>query len=132
MTCPSCGASSFLNKCENCGKEFKDSTVCPVCGVRVGQKPCCCPYCNTLYYSLSCPTCGFTPKAPGSGSEMPSSFPVENNRKRHTALWVLGWIFMPYVAGTVLVSKSKRLPTWAKALISVGIWVLTLAVAFHE
>ena len=63
---------------------------------------------------------------------MPSSFHVENNRKRHTALWVLGWIFMPYVAGTVLVSKSKRLPTWAKALISVGIWVLTLAVAFHE
>ena len=126
--CASCGASSFKNKCNNCGNVFKDGAFCPVCGVAVGQRPRRCPFCKTDYYTRACPTCGFVPKIPGSEPEVRMASQETPAQKRNTILWVLGWIFMPQVAGTVLAAKSKRLPGWAKALIITGIWLLTIAI----
>lgn len=47
--------------------------------------------------------------------------------KRKTWLWVLGWIFMFPVPISILVSRSKKLAVWLKAVIIIAAWVLYLA-----
>ena len=126
--CVACGANSFRYICGNCGNEFKDGVFCPKCGVRVGQKPRRCPFCKTDYYSPACPTCGYVPNVPGNDSNIhdKTAYPQKN---KNIGLWVLGWIFVPPVALTVLVSKSKKLPHWAKVLIIAAVWIFVFIVA---
>ena len=115
--CVSCGGASFVWKCVNCGTEFKDRQVCPGCGVTVGQAIKTCPRCKATYYTLACPSCGYTPE--WTAAQQASGYP---GKKRHTALWVLGWIFFFPIPLTVLIVRSKKLPVWAKALLLVLLW----------
>lgn len=58
--CISCNGNIFDHICDNCGRQFRDGTFCPSCGVKVGQTAKICPECNTRYYSNACPNCGYT------------------------------------------------------------------------
>ena len=128
VVCKFCGASSFVNRCDNCGTEFRGQRTCPNCGVTVGQKAKTCPRCKATYYTLACPTCGYTPdwKAP---EEYSSQAAYSAPARRHTALWVLGWIFCFPIPLTVLIIRAKRLPVWAKVLLLVLLWGYTLGTA---
>lgn len=66
--CPSCGASDFAHKCENCGTVFDNGLYCPQCGVKVGKKEKTCPVCGETYFSNACPNCGYIPNR-ASGNE---------------------------------------------------------------
>ena len=129
QVCTACGGNSFVWRCVNCGTEFKGGRVCPSCGVTVGQTEKRCPRCKATYYTLACPSCGYTPEwtAPQGNTPVP-----ESPKKRHTVLWVLGWLFCFPIPLTVLVARSKKLPVWAKALIIITIWAFSLYIGYYK
>lgn len=125
-SCASCGGKSFRQRCNNCGNEYKEGAFCPHCGVRAGMKPKVCPRCNAEYFSTACPHCGFIEhqrREPNEELASPVYVP-ETKRPRRTWLWVLGWIFMPAIPLTVLTARSKKIPTWLKAVLITLIWIL--------
>lgn len=121
--CSSCGGNSFQYKCNNCGTLFKEGVYCPHCGVKAGQTAKSCPRCGTQYFSNACPSCGYLP---GTPQNVPDYSQPQAATKRHTALWVLGWIFLTPVPITILVVRSKTLQNWLKALIILAVWGIYL------
>ena len=129
LVCTSCGGNSFRHRCPNCGTEFSDGLYCPKCGVMAGQKPKKCPRCGTEYYTDVCPSCGYFPGMNYKNrddDETEEQQPVEEHKKRHTALWILGWIFIFPVPLTVLIARSHTLPKWAKGLLIAAVWIVFL------
>lgn len=59
VSCPSCGANEFRQRCDNCGSVFENAGFCPKCGVKVGSRAKICPDCGATYYSAACPDCGY-------------------------------------------------------------------------
>lgn len=134
MNCPSCGANSFYNVCNNCGNKFKEN-FCPNCGVKAGQNAKRCPVCRAEYFSNACPNCGYLPgmRQTASGNYVHAVTPDNvQPRHRHTALWVLGWIFCFPIPLTILIVRSKSLPGWMKALLLVIIWVAVIALGSNS
>ena len=113
--CSACGGNQFRYKCSNCGNVFDEGQFCPSCGVKFGQKARLCPRCGREYYTAACPDCGYLSGAAGEKT-------VCTEKKRHTALWVLGWIFMFPIPLTILTVRSNRIPTWLKAVIIIAAW----------
>ncbi|MBR3640994.1 MAG: hypothetical protein IKN53_03070 [Oscillibacter sp.] len=123
--CPACGGNSFVHVCNQCGTEFKEGTYCPRCGVRAGEKARTCPECGAEYFSDACPKCGYIPgrervvvERTGAAEEAP--------KKRHTLLWVLGWLFCFPVPLTILIARSGMKKGLKIALIAI-LWAVVLA-----
>lgn len=122
--CTSCAGNSFLYKCNNCGNAFKDGLYCSRCGTKAGQKARKCPYCKTEYFTEACPKCGYLPGKTKTIIEREVLV-----QKRHTAWWVLGWIFMPSVPITILLARSKKLKPWLKGILIAAVWIVYLLLA---
>lgn len=54
----------------------------------------------------------------------------EQPKKRHTGLWVLGWVFLFPVPVTILTLRSKLHAAW-KALIILAAWGAYVALALY-
>lgn len=52
----------------------------------------------------------------------------EQPKKRKTFLWVLGWIFIFPLPLTLIISRNKTLPVWAKVLIIAAGWIVYIAI----
>ena len=145
--CKGCGAREFFIRCENCGTVF-DGFFCPSCGVKVGTAQKTCPVCGTGYYSVSCPQCGYRPGRPENTEpeEEITSFdwciPAEEDgradgtngaptpKRRHTYLWILGWIFIFPLPLTLLLfrKKSGTLITCLKVALALFAWITYAAI----
>jgi DNA-directed RNA polymerase subunit M/transcription elongation factor TFIIS len=44
--------------------------------------------------------------------------------------WVLGWIFIFAVPATILIVRSKKLPVWAKVLLTALVWLFYFGVVY--
>ena len=133
--CPSCSASGFLLKCDNCGSQFESGAYCPTCGVKFGSKPKTCPDCGCVYNSTACPDCGYLPKRRTSDNPrvtVITQASAQPEKKRKTWLWVLGWIFIFPVPVTILTSRSQKIPTWLKVLIISAVWILYLSLGLSK
>ena len=58
--------------------------------------------------------------------------PAEPQKKRHTWLWVLGWIFMFPIPLTVLIVRSKKLSPLVKGLLIALVWLFFIGVAVSD
>ena len=136
--CAACGANEFKHRCNNCGTVFDEGEYCPKCGVKAGKKAKVCPRCGAEYFSNACPDCGYLAGQSTSAPTNPQAYshggfePAQPQKKRNTALWVLGWIFLFPVPLTILVARSKKLPKWAKGLIIAGVWIAYYLMAFSK
>ena len=131
LQCESCLGTSFVQKCANCGAEFTEGQFCPHCGVKVGQKPKICPECGAEYFSAACPDCGYTPTRAWHPAQQQTASDFTPKPKRHTVLWVLGWIFCFPVPLTVLIARS-RMKTWAKVVLIALLWLFILGIGSQE
>lgn len=57
LNCSKCGANEFSCKCNNCDTVF-DTSFCPNCGKRAGEKAKICPECGNKCFDLFCSKCG--------------------------------------------------------------------------
>ena len=62
--------------------------------------------------------------------EQNESFYSAQPKKRRTWLWVLGWIFMPYIPATILIARSN-LNKVVKGILIALIWILVLAIGYY-
>ena len=125
--CESCGSTSFINKCNNCGAEFKDGNFCPKCGVKVGQKERICPSCGTRYFTAACPNCGYMP-----GSQRNPSSGTTAQPPRRLWLWVLGWLFIFPLPLTLILVKKQNMNNGLKYGIIIAAWALYALLMFRN
>ena len=106
--------------------------------MKAGKKAKVCPGCGAEYFSNACPDCGYLAGQSTTAPINPQPYshggfePAQPQKKRNTALWVLGWIFLFPVPLTILVARSKKLPKWAKGLIIAGVWITYYLMAFSK
>lgn len=124
--CESCGSTSFINKCNNCGTEFKEGNFCPKCGVKVGQKERICPSCGTGYYTAACPNCGYIPGKQGYQTTAANNGTAQAAAKppRRLWLWVLGWLFIFPLPLTLILVKKQNMNKGLKYGIIIAAWAL--------
>ena len=144
-TCRRCGAMEFDYVCDNCGTIYQTGLICPHCGVRHGQKPIQCPNCGTLNYTKTCTTCGYdglkTQKQIINNTN--TNISGEHNRqstttnpkqsqpqqkKRHSLLWIIGWIFIFPVPLTILLKRNKKIPNIIRTIVLSLVWMFYLLV----
>lgn len=53
-----------------------------------------------------------------------NTYQNEEPKKRKTWLWVLGWMFMFPIPLSIIVGRSKKIPTWLKAVIIIAVWAV--------
>ena len=114
--------------------EFSSNTrtigaVCPHCGARLTV--------DNRHDSVVCDYCGmtFTVEKPAERRTEPRPVytappAAEPPKKKHTLLWVLGWIFIFPVPLTILMLRNRSLPPWARYGIIAAGWIVYLLIAF--
>lgn len=118
--CASCGGNSFLNRCNNCGEDFKDA-YCPKCGTKAGQTAHTCPRCGTKYFSPACPNCGYIRGQATNNSYQPKTIP-------HLGWWIAGWILFFPIPLTILIVRNQKLSKPMKIAILVALWAVILII----
>ena len=108
MNCPSCGADLKLDA--DCAK-----AVCEYCGASVLID-------GAEYRDAELEGYAFEKGRQRAMAE------YEPPRRRITWLWVIGWIFMFPAPITILVTRSKTLKQWQKAVIIALAWGAYLAI----
>ncbi|MBR5381538.1 MAG: hypothetical protein IK136_02840 [Oscillospiraceae bacterium] len=107
--------------------------ICPHCGARLtvhtGQDRVICDYCG-MPFPLEKPADRYRDapcEAAAPAAEAPAMPPQP--RKRHTLLWVLGWIFIFPVPLTILMLRNRTLPAWARYGVIAAGWIVYLLIA---
>lgn len=124
LTCPHCGAS--LEAAEN---------------TRVAK----CPYCDSNVYVDDeaahvrldgAESAGYDfemgrIRAQQEAEAARREAQIRAERKhKNMVWWVLGWIFIFPVPATILILRSKKLPVWAKALLTGAVWLFYFAIVY--
>ena len=120
---------------------------CPNCGAPIqaeaGVRYTVCPYCSTSvmvddgvqhvqYDNAEQAGYDFEKGRQRAQAEQRYYSPqYQTPRKKHTALWVLGWIFCFPIPLTILVVRSKKLNTISKAIIIVLVWAVFFALGIY-
>ena len=56
---------------------------------------------------------------------------IKAERKhKNMVWWVLGWIFLFPVPATILIVRSKKLPVWAKVLLTAAVWLFYFTIVY--
>ena len=116
LECPSCGAPIRPD-------ESGEIAVCPFCG-----NTCAISDTDTAsrqnaedlgyYYEKG------RQRARAEMQQTPAYTAPTLPKRRHTWLWVLGWIFLFPVPATILLVRSKTLPPVLKGVLIAAVWLL--------
>ena len=155
QVCLGCGANEFFHKCNNCGTVF-DGPRCPSCGIKANTEASVCPSCGRRYYTASCPHCGYSPEkerqrihanereiveaqrraasaaqqaAASARQAASSAHRTADKPRRHTFLWVLGWLFVFPLPLTILLMRKKTgfFLTLLKIAVIIVAWLLFIS-----
>ena len=109
------------------------AAVCPHCGARLTV--------DNRHDSAVCDYCGMPFPVEKPIERLREAQPVyaaaqaaaaQPPEKKHTLLWVLGWIFIFPVPLTILMLRNRSLPTWARYGIIAAGWIVYLLIAFSR
>lgn len=138
-------------KCQNCGAEIGDKTVCEFCGSQITaemQKD------QEMFNRSRCPKCDSTNvkfsrenqgEVRGKNSKKVihttvgvckdcghTWYPNGNSgvKQRKTWLWILGWIFCFPIPLTIILMKNKKLNPKVKYILIALAWILAIILVF--
>lgn len=118
--CPSCYATEYSHKCNNCGKVF-DSVFCPDCGIKFDDKGKTCPRCGRVYYTPCCPDCGYSA---ASGNNYTNRSTNSSSGEYVSYKAVKPPVTEGEYTSTVSVQTGKRINKWVAFLLCLifGYW----------